>query len=159
MKNVTKAMADLGIHYPVAIDNDYKIWRAFNNQYWPAHYFADAKGQIRYHHFGEGAYDESERVIQELLREAGNNQITTDLIDANGDGVQQAADMGEVKSPETYLGFERAENFVSPGGADSGRIARLHRHAIRSQRLGFERQLDDNDRARLAERASRQHHL
>jgi cytochrome c biogenesis protein CcdA/thiol-disulfide isomerase/thioredoxin len=124
VKNVTKAMADLGIHYPVAIDNDYKIWRAFNNQYWPAHYFADAKGQIRYHHFGEGAYDESERVIQELLREAGQNQITTDLIDADGKGVQQAADMGEVKSPETYLGFERAENFVSPGGAKTDRAAR-----------------------------------
>ncbi|WP_110948113.1 cytochrome c biogenesis protein DipZ [Pseudomonas bohemica] len=123
VKNVTKAMADLGINYPVAIDNDYKIWRAFDNQYWPAHYFADAKGQIRYHHFGEGAYDESERVIQELLREAGHNQITTDLIDANGNGVQQAADMGEVKSPETYLGFERAENFVSPGGARGDRVA------------------------------------
>ncbi|MGH8416120.1 MAG: cytochrome c biogenesis protein DipZ [Pseudomonas sp.] len=123
VKNVTKAMADLGINYPVAIDNDYKIWRAFDNQYWPAHYFADAKGQIRYHHFGEGAYDESERVIQELLREAGNNQISSDLIDANGNGVQQAADMGEVKSPETYLGFERAENFVSPGGAKGDRVA------------------------------------
>jgi cytochrome c biogenesis protein CcdA/thiol-disulfide isomerase/thioredoxin len=123
VKNVTKAMNDLGIHYPVALDNDYKIWRAFNNQYWPAHYFADAKGQIRYHHFGEGAYDESERVIQELLREAGHTQITTDLIDANGNGVQQAANMGEVKSPETYLGYERAENFVSPGGAKADRMA------------------------------------
>jgi cytochrome c biogenesis protein CcdA/thiol-disulfide isomerase/thioredoxin len=124
VKNVTKAMAELGINYPVAIDNDYKIWRAFDNQYWPAHYFADAKGQIRYHHFGEGAYDESERVIQELLREAGNNQITSQLIDANGKGVQQASDMGEVKSPETYLGYERAEHFVSPGGAKSDQVAR-----------------------------------
>jgi cytochrome c biogenesis protein CcdA/thiol-disulfide isomerase/thioredoxin len=124
IKNVTKAMADLGINYPVAIDNNYKIWRAFDNQYWPAHYFADAKGQIRYHHFGEGAYDESERVIQELLREAGNKQIASDLIDASGNGVQQAADMTEVKSPETYLGFERAEHFVSPGGAKGDRDAR-----------------------------------
>ncbi|WP_296257725.1 MULTISPECIES: cytochrome c biogenesis protein DipZ [unclassified Pseudomonas] len=123
VKNVTKAMTDLGIHYPVAIDNDYTIWRAFDNQYWPAHYFADAKGQIRYHHFGEGAYDESERVIQALLREAGNRQVATDLIDANGNGVLQAADTGEVKSPETYLGFERAENFVSPGGAQGDRVA------------------------------------
>lgn len=114
VKNVTEAMTDLGIHYPVAIDNDYKIWRAFDNQYWPAHYFADAKGQIRYHHFGEGAYDESERVIQALLREAGNRQITNDLIDASGNGVQQAAEVGEVKSPETYLGFEFAgEDAVS----------------------------------------------
>ncbi|MFJ3487529.1 cytochrome c biogenesis protein DipZ [Pseudomonas sp. NPDC090202] len=123
VKNVTKAMADLGIHYPVAIDNDYKIWRAFDNQYWPAHYFADAQGRIRYHHFGEGAYDESERVIQQLLREAGNGQITSDLIDASGQGVQQAADMRDVKSPETYVGYERAENFVSPGGAKADRVA------------------------------------
>ena len=123
VKNVTKAMADLGINYPVAVDNDYKIWRAFDNQYWPAHYFADAQGRIRYHHFGEGAYDESERVIQELLREAGNGQITSDLIHASGKGVQQAAQMSEVKSPETYLGFERAENFVSPGGAKGDRAA------------------------------------
>lgn len=122
VNNVTKAMKDLGIHYPVAIDNDYKIWRAFDNQYWPAHYFADAEGRIRYHHFGEGAYDESERVIQELLREAGNSQITTDLIDASGNGVQQAANMSDVKSPETYLGFERAEHFVSPGGAKSNQV-------------------------------------
>ncbi|WP_296185113.1 cytochrome c biogenesis protein DipZ [Pseudomonas sp. UBA1879] len=122
VNNVTKAMKDLGIHYPVAIDNDYKIWRAFDNQYWPAHYFADAEGRIRYHHFGEGAYDESERVIQELLREAGNSQITTDLIDASGNGVQQAANMSDVKSPETYLGFERAEHFASPGGAKSNQV-------------------------------------
>ncbi|MFK3795843.1 cytochrome c biogenesis protein DipZ [Pseudomonas sp. NPDC088444] len=123
VKNVTKAMADLGITYPVAIDNNYKIWRAFDNQYWPAHYFIDAKGQIRYHHFGEGAYDESERVIQELLSEAGSQKVASDLIDASGKGVQQAPDMGEVKSPETYLGFERAENFVSPGGAKGDRVA------------------------------------
>ncbi|MFY1663270.1 cytochrome c biogenesis protein DipZ [Pseudomonas sp. Pseu.R1] len=123
VKNVTKAMADLGITYPVAIDNNYKIWRAFDNRYWPAHYFIDAKGQIRYHHFGEGAYDESERVIQELLREAGSQQVASDLIDTSGKGVQQAPDMGEVKSPETYLGFERAENFVSPGGAKGDRVA------------------------------------
>ncbi len=123
VKNVTKAMKDLGIDYPVAIDNDYKLWRAFDNQYWPAHYFADAKGQIRYHHFGEGAYDESERVIQDLLREAGNRQIASDLINADGNGVQQAADMNEIKSPETYLGFERAQNFASPGGAKGDRVA------------------------------------
>jgi hypothetical protein len=108
----------------VAIDNDYTIWRAFDNQYWPAHYFADAQGRIRYHHFGEGAYDESERVIQALLREAGQKQITTDLIETTGKGVQQAADTREVKSPETYLGFERAEHFVSPGGAKADQATR-----------------------------------
>ena len=113
VNNVTKAMKDLGITYPVAIDNNYKIWRAFNNQYWPAHYFADAKGQIRYHHFGEGDYAESERVIQQLLREAGAKNVAGGLIEADAKGVQQAPDMNEVQSPETYLGFQRAENFVT----------------------------------------------
>src|SRR5476649_336809 len=121
--NVTKAMKDLGINYPVAIDNDYSIWRAFGNQYWPAHYFVDAQGHIRYHHFGEGNYAESEQVIQQLLREAGNKQVAGGLIDASGNGVQQAADMSDVRSPETYIGYERAEKFVSPGGAKPDRLA------------------------------------
>ena len=118
--NVTKAMKDLGITYPVAIDNNYKVWRAFNNQYWPAHYFADAKGQIRYHHFGEGDYAESERVIQQLLREAGAKNVAAGLIEADAKGVQQAPDMNEVQSPQTYLGFQRAEHFITTGtlGAD-----------------------------------------
>ncbi|SFP11928.1 cytochrome c biogenesis protein DipZ [Pseudomonas sp. NFPP28] len=115
VNNVTQAMKDLGITYPVAIDNNYKIWRAFNNQYWPAHYFADAKGQIRYHHFGEGDDAESERVIQQLLREAGAKNVAGGLIEADAKGVQQAPDMNEVQSPETYLGSQRAENFVKSG--------------------------------------------
>jgi cytochrome c biogenesis protein CcdA/thiol-disulfide isomerase/thioredoxin len=110
--NVTKAMKDLGINYPVAIDNDYKIWRAFNNEYWPAHYFADAQGRIRYHHFGEGDYAESERVIQQLLREAGAAKVAGGLINASAEGVQLAPDMSEVQSPETYVGYQRAEHFV-----------------------------------------------
>ncbi|MET0777002.1 MAG: cytochrome c biogenesis protein DipZ [Pseudomonas mandelii] len=114
--NVTKAMKDLGINYPVAIDNDYKIWRAFNNEYWPAHYFVDAQGRIRYHHFGEGEYAESERVIQQLLREAGATKIADGLIKADATGVQLAPDMNEVQSPETYVGYQRAEHFVPPTG-------------------------------------------
>ena len=110
--NVTKAMKDLGINYPVAIDNDFKVWRAFNNQYWPAHYFADAQGRIRYHHFGEGEYAESERVIQQLLREAGAAKVADGLINASAEGVQLAPDMTEVQSPETYVGYQRAEHFV-----------------------------------------------
>jgi cytochrome c biogenesis protein CcdA/thiol-disulfide isomerase/thioredoxin len=110
--NVTKAMKDLGINYPVAIDNDYKIWRAFNNEYWPAHYFADAQGRIRHHHFGEGEYVESERVIQQLLKEAGATKVADGLINASAEGVQLAPDMSEVQSPETYVGYQRAENFV-----------------------------------------------
>jgi cytochrome c biogenesis protein CcdA/thiol-disulfide isomerase/thioredoxin len=112
IKNVTQAMKDLGINYPVAIDNEFKIWRAFNNEYWPAHYFADAQGRIRYHHFGEGEYAESERVIQQLLREAGATKVSDGLINAKAEGVQMAPDNNEVQSPETYVGYQRAEHFV-----------------------------------------------
>ena len=121
--NVTKAMKDLGINYPVAIDNDYKIWRAFNNEYWPAHYFADAQGRIRYHHFGEGEYAESERVIQQLLREAGAVKVADGLITADATGVQLAPDMSEVQSPETYVGFQRAEHFVPETGLVPDKVA------------------------------------
>ncbi|WP_213881891.1 cytochrome c biogenesis protein DipZ [Pseudomonas sp. dw_358] len=111
--NVTAAMKKLGVTYPVAIDNDFKIWRAFDNQYWPAHYFADAQGHIRYHHFGEGGYAESEKVIQQLLREAGHKDVPTRLVDANASGVQAGMDAGDMQSPETYVGYQRAENFAS----------------------------------------------
>jgi thiol-disulfide isomerase/thioredoxin len=111
--NVEKAVRDLKITYPVAIDSDYKIWRAFNNEYWPAHYFIDGKGRIRYHHFGEGEYDESERVIQQLLKENGVTSLSTGVIDVTGSGVEAAADNRNVGSPETYIGYKRAENFAS----------------------------------------------
>ena len=113
--NVKKALADLKIDYPVAIDNNYSIWRAFNNQYWPAHYFIDVQGRIRHHHFGEGEYAKSEEVIRQLLREAGKN-VPSQMAEVRGTGAEAAADMGNIKSPETYLGYERAENFMSPGG-------------------------------------------
>ena len=114
--NVKKAISDLGIKYPVAIDNDYGIWRAFKNQYWPAHYFIDAEGRIRYHHFGEGDYEGSERVIQQLLAEAGRPANMVEKISVTAPGVEAASDSSMVKSPETYVGYDRAENFVSPGG-------------------------------------------
>jgi thiol-disulfide isomerase/thioredoxin len=114
--NVKKAVATLGIKYPVAIDNDYKIWRAFDNEYWPAHYFIDAKGQIRHHHFGEGEYDESERVIQKLLMEAGDGGVPTGIVDVKASGAEAASDKADVESPETYIGYDRSEHFVSPGG-------------------------------------------
>jgi cytochrome c biogenesis protein CcdA/thiol-disulfide isomerase/thioredoxin len=117
IKNVRSAVADLKIGYPVAVDNDYAIWRAFNNQYWPAHYFIDAEGRIRHHHFGEGDYAESERVIQQLLAEAGKSGISTDVVAVKASGAEAAADMENVQSPETYVGYDRAENFISPGGA------------------------------------------
>jgi cytochrome c biogenesis protein CcdA/thiol-disulfide isomerase/thioredoxin len=123
--NVRKAIKDLGITYPVAVDNDYAIWRAFGNQYWPAHYFIDAKGQIRHHHFGEGEYAQSEQVIQQLLEEAGRKDVTNTVVSAeDAKGVQQAADMSQVASPETYLGYERAQNFASAEkqAADTARL-------------------------------------
>ena len=117
--NVRQAIKDLKVDYPVAIDNDYAIWRAFNNQYWPAHYFIDAQGRIRHHHFGEGEYDQSEKTIQQLLVEAGASSVSQDIVSVNAQGAEAAADMDDVKSPETYLGYMRAENFASPGGAVS----------------------------------------
>ncbi|CDG82489.1 cytochrome c biogenesis protein DipZ [Janthinobacterium agaricidamnosum] len=114
--NVGKAVHELGVTYPVAVDNNYAIWRAMKNQYWPAHYFIDAQGKVRHHHFGEGEYAESEKVIQQLLAEAGNKNIASDVVAADAKGVQQAADMNQVGSPETYVGYERAQNFASAGG-------------------------------------------
>ena len=116
VSNVRAAVADLKIGYPVAIDNEYKIWRAFDNQYWPAHYFIDAQGRIRYHHFGEGEYDQSERVIQRLLAEAGDKGYSPALVSVAASGAQAPPDESDVKSPETYVGYNRADNFVSPGG-------------------------------------------
>jgi cytochrome c biogenesis protein CcdA/thiol-disulfide isomerase/thioredoxin len=114
--NVKKAVATLGIKYPVAIDNDYKIWRAFNNQYWPAHYFIDAQGMIRHHEFGEGDYGESERVIQKLLTEAGDSQVPTGIVAVNASGAEAAPSQTDHQSPETYIGYDRIDHFVSPGG-------------------------------------------
>jgi cytochrome c biogenesis protein CcdA/thiol-disulfide isomerase/thioredoxin len=117
LANVQRAVKDLKVTYPVAIDNDFAIWRGFNNKYWPAHYFIDAQGQIRAHHFGEGNYAQSEQIIRQLLREAGNTLPGDDAPVAMAlDGVARQADMDNLKSPETYLGHARAENFASPGG-------------------------------------------
>jgi thiol-disulfide isomerase/thioredoxin len=115
--NVKRAIAKLKTDYPVAIDNDYAIWRAFENKYWPAHYFIDAQGHVRYHHFGEGDYDQSERVIQLLLAEAGKTNVPASLVDVTASGAEAAADAKDAQSPETYIGYNRAENFASPGGA------------------------------------------
>lgn len=117
--NVKKATHDLGVTYPVAIDNGYSIWRAFNNEYWPAHYFIDAQGRVRYHHFGEGDYVQSERAIQQLLVEAGHPdaaQVPLGIDGPAASDAQAAADNADMRSPETYVGYARAENFSSPGG-------------------------------------------
>ena len=123
--NVKKATHDLGVDYPVAIDNNYAIWRALNNQYWPAHYFVDAQGRIRHHHFGEGDYAESEQVIQQLLAEAGHpgaSKVALGIAGAKAQGVEAAADNADMRSPETYIGYERAENFASPGGEAQDKV-------------------------------------
>jgi cytochrome c biogenesis protein CcdA/thiol-disulfide isomerase/thioredoxin len=113
ISNVASAVKDLGITFPVAIDNSYTIWNAFQNQYWPAHYFVDRNGTIRHHHFGEGSYEESEKILQDLL---GESSKTEKLVEINASGVQATGDMSEVASPETYLGYNRAQNFsVKPG--------------------------------------------
>ena len=115
IENVRAAVKKFDIQYPVALDNEMAIWKAFNNKFWPAHYFVDAKGQIRGHHFGEGKYAKSEREIRRLLTEAGAKNLPDPLDDAAGEGVAAPADTASVASPETYVGYARAENFVSPG--------------------------------------------
>ena len=120
--NVRWAAKDMRISYPIVIDNDHAVWRAFNNQYWPALYFVDAQGRIRHHQFGEGEYEQSERIIQQLLAEAGNNRINHGLVSVDARGAEAAADWNDLRSPENYLGYERTENFVSPGGAKPDKL-------------------------------------
>jgi thiol-disulfide isomerase/thioredoxin len=108
--NIRLAVKDMRVAYPVAIDSDYAVWQAFANNYWPAVYIADTEGRIRYHHFGEGAYDEQERVIQQLL------SVDGDLVSVAPDGLEVQADWANLESPETYLGYQQGENFASPGG-------------------------------------------
>jgi thiol-disulfide isomerase/thioredoxin len=114
--NVRWAAKDMLVEYPIAIDSDYVIWRAFSNNYWPALYFVDAEGRIRHHQFGEGEYEQSEFVIQRLLAEAGLGDDRHELVSVDAQGIEAAADWGSLKTPESYLGYERAENLASPGG-------------------------------------------
>jgi thiol-disulfide isomerase/thioredoxin len=116
VENVRRAVADMAIGYPVAIDSDYAVWGAFDNDYWPALYFADAEGQIRHHYFGEGEYQRSEMILQRLLAEAGSGDIGRDLVSPDARGIEAPADWASLRSPETYTGYERTENFASPGG-------------------------------------------
>ena len=119
--NVRRAVSGFEINYPVAIDSDYAVWRAFNNRAWPALYFVDARGRIRHHHFGEGDYQQSETVIQQLLAEAGMGGVDNELVSVDADGTQAQADWGTLKSPETYVGYARAVNFASLGGGIANR--------------------------------------
>jgi thiol-disulfide isomerase/thioredoxin len=118
--NVRQAIQEMRIDYPVALDNNYGVWRAFDNYYWPALYLTDAQGRIRHHHFGEGEYRQSEMVIQQLLTDAGSAGAGHDLVSVEARGVEAPADWDTLRSPENYTGYERTENFASPGGAVPG---------------------------------------
>jgi thiol-disulfide isomerase/thioredoxin len=130
LDNLRRQVRDLGVGYPVAIDNDYAIWDGFHNRYWPACYFADAQGQLRHHRFGEGDYPMSEMVLQQLLTEAGRGGSDHDLVSVDPGGVEVAADWASLRSPENYLGSARTDNFASPNGAVLGT---RHRYAAPPQ--------------------------
>jgi thiol-disulfide isomerase/thioredoxin len=116
VENIRQAAQDMRARYPIAIDSNYGVWRAFDNHYWPAIYFVDSRGAIRAHHFGEGAYDMSEMIIQQLLAEAGFSGFGDDLVAVEPQGLEVDADWDTQESPETYVGYEQGENFASPGG-------------------------------------------
>ena len=120
LENVREAARDLAVEYPIALDSDYAVWTAFANSYWPAVYIADAEGRIRHHQFGEGGYEECERIIQMLLREAGRDDIDGDLVSVTDEGLEAQADWTTLGTPETYLGAQQAHNFVG------GEPERLH---------------------------------
>ena len=112
--NVRRASKEMMVDFPIATDNDYAVWQAFDNHYWPALYFIDAQGQIRHHEFGEGNYEQSERIIQQLLTEAGNKNVSTDLVTGEAQGIEVAADWSNLRSGENYVGYDRTEGFASP---------------------------------------------
>ena len=117
LENVRRAVKDRRVDYPIAIDNDFAIWHAFTNHYWPALYLVDALGHIRYHHFGEGAYEQSEMMLQHVLAEAGIGGIDDELVSVDAQGAEAAADWDSLRSAENYVGYERTEHFASPGDA------------------------------------------
>jgi thiol-disulfide isomerase/thioredoxin len=116
LENVRRAAKEMRVEYPIAVDSGHEIWRAFKNQYWPALYVIDAQGRIRYHQFGEGEYEKTERVIQNLLAEGGARDADSGLVSVNPSGLEVAADWDDLRSGENYLGYERTEGFSSPGG-------------------------------------------
>jgi hypothetical protein len=123
LDSVRRALEEMDVRYPVAVDNDYAVWQAFANHYWPALYIADAEGRIRHHHYGEGGYEESEMVIHMLLRDAGAD-IDLPRVRVEPRGVEAAADWPNMGSPETYLGYDRAVSFASPGGIVADAVQR-----------------------------------
>ncbi len=141
--NVRLAVQEMRVEYPVALDSDYAVWEAFSNRYWPAVYIADADGRIRHHHFGEGGYEECETIIQRLLRDAGGDGIPDDLVVVGDDGFEAQADWSNLESPETYLGYDQAQSFASPGGAKARPGTHLRRAGeVEAERVGAHRRVD-----------------
>jgi thiol-disulfide isomerase/thioredoxin len=131
--HVRRAVKAMGVTHPVVMDSDHAIWRAFENEAWPALYFVDAQGRIRHHYYGEGAYDQAEEILQQLLAEAGHGDPSMTLVSVDTRGVEAAADWRSLGTPETYVGYERAEHFTSPGG-----LMRDKRHVYTARaRLGL----------------------
>ncbi len=157
--NVRWAVKALRVNYPVAIDSNHAIWRAFENSYWPALYFIDAQGQIRHHQFGEGDYEQSEAIIQQLLADAGKSGVDGGFVPADGAGLEAAADWSNLRSPENYLGYGRSENFVS-GGGEFGEASRLRSPgAVAPQSMGAFRQVDGGAGRSRVERGWRAHRV
>jgi len=119
--NVRRAVQQLGIEHPVVMDNDYGIWRAFDNNAWPALYLLDGRGNVRLHHDGEGEYERTEAAIQRLLKEAGVGGFAEGVVSVDARGLEAPADWSNLKTPETYVGYERIAQFASPGGSDPDR--------------------------------------
>jgi thiol-disulfide isomerase/thioredoxin len=126
LEKLRSALEAMGVDYPIAVDNDFAVWRAFDNAFWPALYFVDAEGRIRHHHFGEEEYERSERVIQQLLAEAGSDDVDEDVVSVEPSGVYLPADWNTLRSPETYVGYARGTGFASPGGLEPDRSQDYH---------------------------------
>ena len=126
LDKLRSALEAMGVDYPIAVDNDFAVWRAFDNAFWPALYFVDAEGRIRHHHFGEEEYERSERVIQQLLAEAGSDDVDEDVVSVEPSGVYLPADWNTLRSPETYVGYARGTGFASPGGLEPDRSQDYH---------------------------------
>ena len=123
-ENARRALAEMHVEFPIALDSDYAVWNAFTNHYWPALYLIDADGKIRHHRFGEGDYERSEKMIQQLLEDAGAEHADREVVDVVGTGPEAPADWEHLESPESYLGFQQAQSFASPGGiaAEESRV-------------------------------------
>ena len=148
VENIRRALADMRVEYPIAIDSDYGVWNAFANHYWPALYLIDAEGRIRHHRFGEGDYDRSEVIIRRLLADAGADEIGEDFAPVDLHGPEVQADWDSLETAETYLGYRQTQGFASPGGVTSDIPRQYDLRDVATQPLGALRRLDHRGRGR-----------